>query len=243
MARLAESDYRNVLEVLRAAGDVSGPVPFPETVLDALRRLIPCDVVTYHERSASRRRRLPVYIGEPRGPLTPEIRNAHRRLEHEDPFRPADGARKLTDFVSRRNYQRRELYQRVDRPLGIEYMLQLYIEPHAGGSRVEFDRFDSDFDERDRGVLDLLLPHLRQSVVAAARRRLLAPPATEVGRLTPREREILEQVAEGRTNAEVAWLLRISPDTVRKHLENTYEKLGVHSRTGAVAMLRRQVDP
>ena len=41
MARLAESDYRKVLDVLRAAGDISGPTPFPESVLEALRRLVP----------------------------------------------------------------------------------------------------------------------------------------------------------------------------------------------------------
>ncbi len=59
MARLAESDYRKVLDVLRAAGDISGPTPFPESVLEALRRLVPCDVVTYHER------RFRVYTGQP----------------------------------------------------------------------------------------------------------------------------------------------------------------------------------
>jgi DNA-binding CsgD family transcriptional regulator len=32
--------------------------------------------------------------------------------------------------------------------------------------------------------------------------------------------------------------LWIAPGTVRKHLENVYEKLGVHSRTAAVAMVR-----
>jgi hypothetical protein len=50
MLRLSTSDYRNVLEVLREAGEVEGPVPFPQPVLEALRRLVPCDVVTYHER-------------------------------------------------------------------------------------------------------------------------------------------------------------------------------------------------
>ena len=33
----------------------------------------------------------------------------------------------------------------------------------------------------------------------------------------------------------LAGLLWISPGTVRKHLENAYERLGVHTRTGAVA--------
>jgi DNA-binding CsgD family transcriptional regulator len=40
-----------------------------------------------------------------------------------------------------------------------------------------------------------------------------------------------------RTSAEVASLLWISPLTVRRHLENVYEKLGVHTRTAAAAWL------
>ena len=59
----------------------------------------------------------------------------------------------------------------------------------------------------------------------------VAPPLTE------REREILELVAAGKTNAEIAEAIWIAPGTVRKHLENVYEKLGVHSRTAAVATL------
>ena len=42
-------------------------------------------------------------------------------------------------------------------------------------------------------------------------------------------------VAQGMTNMEVAKMLWISPGTVRKHLENVYERLGVHTRTGAIA--------
>ena len=37
MASLTEADYRTALEVLREAGEVDGPVPFPAPVLDALR--------------------------------------------------------------------------------------------------------------------------------------------------------------------------------------------------------------
>ena len=42
-------------------------------------------------------------------------------------------------------------------------------------------------------------------------------------------------VAQGMTNMEVAKMLWISPGTVRKHLGNVYAKLGVHTRTGAIA--------
>ena len=58
-------------------------------------------------------------------------------------------------------------------------------------------------------------------------------------RLTPREREVLELVADGLTNAEIARRLWVAQSTVAKHLEQAYSKLGVHSRTAAVARLAK----
>ena len=232
MARLAESDYRKALEVLYTAGEADGRLAFPEPVLLALSDLVACDVVTFHERSADRDRVL-VYAGEPIGELTPEIRAAHRRLTHQDPTRPSDGARTLTDFISMREFRRRDFYTLVHRPLGIEYMLQLYLDPSRTDARLEFDRSDRDFTARDRTVLDWILPHLRQFLRLARQRRDTVTTA-----LTSREHEVIEHVALGRTNDEIARVLGISPATVRKHLENIYERLGVHTRTGAVAALR-----
>ena len=48
------------------------------------------------------------------------------------------------------------------------------------------------------------------------------------GGVEPRERDILELVAQGLTNAQVARMLWISPGTVRKHLENAYESTKRH---------------
>lgn len=59
--------------------------------------------------------------------------------------------------------------------------------------------------------------------------------ARDVPNLTMRETEVLTLVAEGKTNAEVARALWVSPHTVRKHLENIYKRLGVATRTAAVA--------
>jgi DNA-binding CsgD family transcriptional regulator len=53
--------------------------------------------------------------------------------------------------------------------------------------------------------------------------------------LSAREREVLALVRDGLRNAEIAEALWLSPSTVGKHLENIYEKLGVHTRTAAVA--------
>jgi DNA-binding CsgD family transcriptional regulator len=66
-------------------------------------------------------------------------------------------------------------------------------------------------------------------------------PPEDTG-LTPREREVLGLVAEGLTNSEIAGRLWVTPSTVAKHLEQAYPKLGVHSRTAAVARLRKLAD-
>jgi DNA-binding CsgD family transcriptional regulator len=56
--------------------------------------------------------------------------------------------------------------------------------------------------------------------------------------LTYREREVVSLVEDGLSNSEIAAALWISPATVRTHLENIYAKLGVRSRTAAVARAR-----
>jgi DNA-binding NarL/FixJ family response regulator len=58
-----------------------------------------------------------------------------------------------------------------------------------------------------------------------------------VERLTPRERQILEHVASGKENHEIAFELHLASATVAKHLEHVYRKLGVPNRTAAAALL------
>ena len=52
--------------------------------------------------------------------------------------------------------------------------------------------------------------------------------------LTPREHEVLELVADGRPNRDIAQLLSISEHTVKFHLASIFGKLGVSTRTEAV---------
>ena len=60
--------------------------------------------------------------------------------------------------------------------------------------------------------------------------------------LTPREIEVLQLLAFGHTNRDIADQLFISPDTVKTHLEHIFEKLGASDRTAAVAeALRRRL--
>ncbi|MCX6028318.1 MAG: response regulator transcription factor [Chloroflexi bacterium] len=80
-----------------------------------------------------------------------------------------------------------------------------------------------------------LSPAISASLVA----ELLAQPAGQddvaaFGRLSPREREVLQLVTEGHTNAEIAALMHISAKTVEKHRASVMEKLGVHDLAGLI---------
>jgi LuxR family maltose regulon positive regulatory protein len=56
--------------------------------------------------------------------------------------------------------------------------------------------------------------------------------------LSERELEILDLIASGLSNKEIADILVISVSTVKSHINNLYGKLGTHSRTQAIAIAR-----
>ena len=77
-------------------------------------------------------------------------------------------------------------------------------------------------------------------------RRFLAEPAPETGGrnllpvdvLTPRERAVLEGIAEGLDNAEIAASLGMSAKTVRNHITRVFDKIGVEHRYQAIVRAR-----
>lgn len=95
-----------------------------------------------------------------------------------------------------------------------------------------------DFDDRELALLGCLrrpLAGLFDSVVAAEGSTVDFDEArlARLG-LTRREGEVMQWVAAGKTDKAVAALLRPSPRTVHKHLQEIYAKLGVETRTAAV---------
>jgi DNA-binding CsgD family transcriptional regulator len=82
----------------------------------------------------------------------------------------------------------------------------------------------------------------RRLTVEQADGALVLEERNEQIQLTAREREVLAWVARGKTNAETAQLLWLAPSTVGKHLENVYAKLGVSTRTAAVARFLGLID-
>jgi DNA-binding NarL/FixJ family response regulator len=65
-----------------------------------------------------------------------------------------------------------------------------------------------------------------------------APGDEAFAGLSPREREVLTLLTEGLANAEIATRLRISDKTVRNHVSNLFDKLGVWTRAQAIVFAR-----
>jgi DNA-binding NarL/FixJ family response regulator len=77
-----------------------------------------------------------------------------------------------------------------------------------------------------------MTPQIARRIVQ--RFRKTGPEPSEMENLTPREREVLEQLALGNRYKEISDKLGISLDGIRFHIRGVYNKLHVHSRTEAV---------
>lgn len=103
-----------------------------------------------------------------------------------------------------------------------ERVVEAIREVHGGGSVIQ--------PALARRLIKQFLPAPDEGGDAAASGRVSEPPPP----LTDREKEILELIAKGLSNAEAARALGLSAGTVRTHLEHIYEKLDVSNRTEAV---------
>jgi len=81
-------------------------------------------------------------------------------------------------------------------------------------------------------------PGVAEKMMAYFARGMQAAPDTPFPDLTPREREILELVAQGLTNPAIAEKLILSPKTIRNQVSNIFSKLQVATRSEAIVRAR-----
>ncbi len=80
----------------------------------------------------------------------------------------------------------------------------------------------------------LLAPAITRRLLQRFTRGRSGEAADRLGRLSPREQEVLRRIAEGRSNEEIATLLHLSPATVKTHVSRLLAKLELRDRIQAV---------
>ena len=242
MTTLGRGDVDRVLTLVREAASAQGKQPFEEPVIQGLLELVPADRASYYEYMGDNDRHAargsePRYLCEQ--PDRSEFvwdQDAVSDTNWSWPLFDAyiygsDRALFLSDFLTRSQKQRNPWVVEVQRPGGVEHECKLLLPaPDRTIRGFSFVRGpDShDFTERNRDLLTILRPQLHEIREDWERRN-------RPDLLTSRETEILQLVADGLTNKEIAKQLVISATTVRTHLENVFEKLEVGTRTAAVA--------
>jgi DNA-binding CsgD family transcriptional regulator len=134
------------------------------------------------------------------------------------------------DFYSDRQWHSTGIYTEVLYPVGVEKELLIPLPAPPGTARrlVFFRGPGRPFTDHERDAAILLQPHIARALRNHAR-------LSATRSLTERQAELLRLVAMGYDNTAIARRLGLSRGTVRKHLENIYARLGVASRTAAVA--------
>ncbi len=227
-----------MLRLLADADSAASAESYRTELLAAVAAVLPCDLVVWNEFPIGGLRK-PMGRTEPRDAITPALQAlfAAHMLEHPLVRHYAAGdrtARRLSDATSSRAFHRFGLYYEFFRPLGLEHQLTLGLAGPPGYLiGISLNRARHDFADEELLLIELLRPHIEAGERAVTRAVVRAG-------LTNREREVLDLVATGATNAAVAEALVVSPGTVKKHLDNIYAKLGVTTRTAAADRAARR---
>ena len=185
------------------------------------------------------------------GPIGPAERECFDQHFREHPLVRVHGehrhphVHRISDSIPLRAFRCTPLYADYYRRIGIDHVLALPL--HQGdGWLVSWvlNRKGRDFDDREAALLDQVRAPLARlfeqtgwpsRTGAAQRGRMPVLAATSaLAALTPREREVLQWVAAGKIDRDIADIVGASVRTVHKHLQHIYAKLGVETRTAAV---------
>lgn len=145
-----------------------------------------------------------------------------------------------SDFYTRREFRQLDIFEEVYRRLGIDDHCAVYV-PGTPGEVCFFGlerHKGTDFSAEERMLLELAQSHLGNARELAKSRDELShrgatpEPLSRAG-LTPREADVLAWLAEGKSNEEIAILLRLQLYTVKGYVKTIFQKIGAPNRLAA----------
>lgn len=237
------ASVRDLMAALHGAplprADAVAPAP---DILVALCRLVPSDLVVFNDLAPYRRA---VWaqscsladdeLGSPAGEPEVDFWDAFSSSQASYPDRTGDrvSVTALSDFWSVREWRQSLMHFALRDTLDFDRHLLLPLSGPPGHSRrIRFLRLrGKDYDDTDRAVATLIRPHLIEHL------HTLDMVSRGTAPLTTRQRQLVSLVGGGYTNQQISRTLGITPATVRTHLQQIYARLGVTSRSAAVAMV------
>ncbi len=250
---LRERDLRALTAVIEDGLRDDPGEAMPWVVFERLLELIPADTVQLHEFDLQCHERIFQQFmdngggrdiergndGDYRDARYWELRHSFLPCSYSARTGDVATVTRWSDFCTVPELRRTPFYTDYLVPWGrINHALLVPFAAGPGRTRyLWFARLRRDFSERDRLALQLLRPHLQEVYLDAERRRHGIP------HLSRREREVLQLVAQGFSNADIARILFISPATVAKHMEHIFDRTGVRTRSAAAALAVPQVRP
>lgn len=180
--------------------------------------------------------------------IHPEENGRYNGYFHElDPFHPRRFAATGADLATSNDLAQRldltDYYAEFFRPMGYRYEAELYLR-HAGrivaGVSLLKSATDGDFTKDEIEFLQKSHAFVEQSYCMLG--ELPSTPSLDAVQqhwgLSARERDVVELLARGASNGDIARALFISVPTVKSHLQHIYRKSNVRSRTELVARLK-----
>jgi DNA-binding CsgD family transcriptional regulator len=248
---MTETDVRALLDVFDRCQAAAADDIFYAGVLTGVRELIPCDDISFQLMDVAEQRMRLLVVSDDGVQREESVGSTDEFLHlfwqefwEED---GCSGPMTSGDYSTLMHYADRWSKRAwASTPLGSQFVAMgvndtvlVPMTPLAGTDRrlLLFRGEGSPiFSEREKAMLALARPHLAE-LHTRRDRELRGEP-----NLTPRQWEVLRRVATGASNTQIARDLGLSEATVRKHLENVFLRLGVQSRTEAVARVLAFLD-
>ena len=140
----------------------------------------------------------------------------------------------VSEIMPYKHFYMTDFYNGAVRADGMRYGINLYLfdgNKDIGDFRLWRCEKEGDFEQRDKEILKILEPYLKQSVLNYEQKNLIHKS------LTKREKEVAFLVSKGLTDREIAGYLNIGFSTVRTHLNHSLEKLNCSNRAELATLL------